>query len=195
MNLLIIGDSFAADWSVKYPDKYGWPNYLAEKYNVTNIAQAGCSEFKIKKQLDSVDLTDYTHCIVSHTSASRIPVERNPLHYQDLLHQNCDFIYADVAESDNSDVQCIKEYYEKFYYDDFYNYVYKLIAADIAAQLNKFKIKSLHMTFFDQSLSFLDSSYYLLFRKFPGTTNHLSSAGNNAVIKNIQNWLDANDTE
>ena len=56
MHLLIIGDSFAADWSVKYADKKGWPNFLAEKYSVTNLAQAGCSEYKIKKQLDSVNL-------------------------------------------------------------------------------------------------------------------------------------------
>ena len=28
-NVLICGDSFAADYSPKYPDKLGWPNLLA----------------------------------------------------------------------------------------------------------------------------------------------------------------------
>ena len=29
-DLLIIGDSFAADYTKKYPDKKGWPNMLAD---------------------------------------------------------------------------------------------------------------------------------------------------------------------
>ena len=51
MKILICGDSFAADWTVKYPGQ-GWPNMLAEIHEVTNLAQAGCSEYKILKQLE-----------------------------------------------------------------------------------------------------------------------------------------------
>ena len=46
-NILIIGDSFAADWTVKYPTVVGWPNLLAKNYNVVNLAQAGAGEYKI----------------------------------------------------------------------------------------------------------------------------------------------------
>ncbi len=42
--LLIAGDSFAADW---LSGESGWPNLLANEYDVTNVAQAVCSEYKI----------------------------------------------------------------------------------------------------------------------------------------------------
>jgi hypothetical protein len=35
MKILIIGDSFAADWSVKYNDYAGWPNLLAQTLVLT----------------------------------------------------------------------------------------------------------------------------------------------------------------
>jgi hypothetical protein len=56
--LLICGDSFAADWTVKVKEK-GWVNLLAQDYKVTNLAQAGCSEYKILKQLQSVNLDKF----------------------------------------------------------------------------------------------------------------------------------------
>jgi len=48
MKILICGDSFAADWTVKYPGQ-GWPNMLAQQHEIVNLAQAGCSEYKIFK--------------------------------------------------------------------------------------------------------------------------------------------------
>ena len=54
MKILILGDSFATDWTSKYPQGKGWPNLLAEKFDVTNLAQAGISEYKILKQIKSV---------------------------------------------------------------------------------------------------------------------------------------------
>ena len=54
MELLIIGDSFSADWSIKYNDYLGWPSLLLEHYQITNLSQAGVGEYKIYKQLLSV---------------------------------------------------------------------------------------------------------------------------------------------
>ena len=48
--LLICGDSFAADWQVKYPQGQGWCNLITQYYHVTNVAQAGCSEYRIYQQ-------------------------------------------------------------------------------------------------------------------------------------------------
>ena len=72
MRVLIAGDSFAADWQVKYPTQAGWPNLLVDKYTVTNIAQAAVSEYKILKQIQSVDLNQYDSIIISHASPNRI---------------------------------------------------------------------------------------------------------------------------
>ena len=47
--ILICGDSFAADWSKKYEGK-GWVNMIENDHVITNIAEAGVSEYKIYKQ-------------------------------------------------------------------------------------------------------------------------------------------------
>ena len=95
--ILIAGDSFAADWTVKYKNQgKGWPNLLAEKHDVKNIAQAGCGEYKIYKQLINENLDDFDCIIVSHTSAYRVHTMYHPIHNNDSLHSNADFIYSDI---------------------------------------------------------------------------------------------------
>ena len=102
LKILIIGDSFAADWSVKYNDYKGWPELLAEQYEVTNIAQAGVCEYKIYKQLLSVkNLNDYDWVIVSHTGSFRVNTLKHPIHSGDKLHKNADLIYTDIDYHSN----------------------------------------------------------------------------------------------
>ena len=55
MKLLLAGDSFAAEW----PGENVWPKLLAKQHDVTNVAQAGVSEYKILKQLHNAELKDY----------------------------------------------------------------------------------------------------------------------------------------
>ena len=62
--ILICGDSFAADWTIKTKTS-GWVNFLKD---TDIIAQAGVGEYKILKQLQSCKLELYTHIIISHTS-------------------------------------------------------------------------------------------------------------------------------
>ena len=90
--ILIAGDSFAADWTVKHIGG-GWVNLLTKDFKVKNVAEAGVSEYKIYKQLLNQNLVDYDHIIVSHTSAYRIPIEEHPIHKDDILHNNCDLIF------------------------------------------------------------------------------------------------------
>ena len=66
--ILICGDSFAADWTIKTKTS-GWVNFLKD---TDIIAQAGVGEYKILKQLQSCNLELYNHIIVSHTSSYRI---------------------------------------------------------------------------------------------------------------------------
>jgi hypothetical protein len=68
MKILLVGDSFGADWTVKYSNNYGWPNMLASKYVLDNRCLAGSSEYKIRNQLVKHLTDDITHCIVVHTS-------------------------------------------------------------------------------------------------------------------------------
>ena len=108
MNILIVGDSFAADWTVKYKG-IGWPNMLSKRHNVTNLAQAGCSEYKIYKQLLSVNLDDFDYIIASHTSPYRIYVTEHPVHSMDKLHNDCDLIYTDLKEHSKRDKKLLPD--------------------------------------------------------------------------------------
>ena len=96
MRILVVGDSFAADWSVKYKDVVGWPNLLAKHHTVTNLAQSGVSEYKIYKQLSSVNLDLFNLVIVVHTSPYRVVTRNHPVHYNDCLHSNADLLFSDI---------------------------------------------------------------------------------------------------
>jgi hypothetical protein len=80
MKILVVGDSFAADWTVKYPCGKGWVNLLAEHHDVTNLAQAGCCEYRILKQLkENYIAGHFDAVIVSHTSPYRLYTRKNPI--------------------------------------------------------------------------------------------------------------------
>lgn len=179
MKILIAGDSFAANWFGDYP---GWVDLLAKNYQVTNLAQAGCSEYKIRQQLEC-NLKKYNSIIVCHTSNSRIPVEHNPLHKNDLLHKNCDFLYSDVKGR----ISSMTEFYEKYYHHDFWEYTYNLIVNDIVEYT--LGHNALHITFFDHKHQLIDINLHTVFKKHPGTVNHLSDKGNQIVYNKVLNWI------
>jgi len=186
--IIVFGDSFAADWTVLH-SVVGWPNMLGQEYTVENYAQAGCSEYKIRQQLRSTDVKQHTHAIVAHTSKSRLPVEQHPLHQDNTLLQNCDFLYADIKEHNDPRTRCVVEYYENFYHTNFYEYVYDLIVKDIDHVLQQSGIPVLHITFFDHSLPVAHLNYHKLFTKHRGNANHLDKHGNQQVFKDVAAWI------
>ena len=65
-------------------------------YNVTNVSQAGVSEYKILKQVeDHLYSNDFDLVIVCHTSPYRVHTPEHPVHNSGL-HKDCDLIYSDV---------------------------------------------------------------------------------------------------
>lgn len=98
MHILICGDSWAADWSVKYND-LGWPNILQQHHDVTNIAQAGVSQYRICQQLQDIDITKFDVAVCSITSPNRIYSNNNTAHIDDALHSNCDLMFADLEHA------------------------------------------------------------------------------------------------
>lgn len=184
--LLIAGDSFAADWTKKYPDAYGWVNMLSHDFEVTNIAEAGVSEYKIYKQLKSVDINKFDKIIISHTSAYRIPIEEHPIYKNDLLHSNCDLIFSDVKEYlNNSTMKTAYDFYSEIFYADYFVFVNELIFNKI------FSIcpAAIHMTFFDNFYNNNVLKFENIFLKNKGNTNHLSLKGNNIIFEKIKNKL------
>ena len=182
MKILIAGDSFAADWSVKY-DVQGWPNLLAKQFTVTNVAQAGCGEYKILQQLQHQNLNEYDTIIVSHTSPYRIHVAEHPIHKEDRLHYASDFIYSDVVEHQLIDVQ---QYFEKYFDTKYAKGIHTLVCKEIANLTATFN--TVHITHSDWTdlYQFKDLlNFNNVHKKYKGFTNHYSIKGNNLVYKKL----------
>jgi hypothetical protein len=184
--LLIAGDSFAADWTKKYENICGWVNMLESDYDVTNIAQAGVSEYKIYKQLEKIDTTKFDHVIVSHTSAYRIPIIEHPIHKNDLLHNDCDIIYSDAEEHIENDImKTAVDFYGNIFHTEYFCFVNDLIYKEI----KKITPNAIHITFFD---NFYDNNvlkFEDIFLSYKGNVNHLNQLGNELFYNTIKNIL------
>jgi hypothetical protein len=188
MNILISGDSFAADWTVKYPNQKGWPNLLKNQFKIKNVAQAGCSEYKIYRQLENEKLEKYDHIIICHTSPFRIPTIKHPIHCNDVFHKNCDLLYTDIKENleKNPELISICDFFENYF--DFESAIFNhtLICKEIES------ITSLYNTTHIVNIDWKDLyqfrnllSFYKLFQKNRGLMNHYDDNGNEIVYKTI----------
>lgn len=186
--LLICGDSFAADWTVKC-DGTGWVNMLCNDFEVTNIAQAGVSEYKIYKQLISQDLSKFDRIIISHTSFYRIPVKEHPLYLNNKLHKNCDLIYNDLV--DKVDVPLIKvavDFFENLYDLDYAIFIHNLILKEI----DNLSDNLLNITFFDYFGIYKLRNFHQfddVFEKNKGVVNHMDDVGNMIIYNQIKKLL------
>jgi hypothetical protein len=189
--VLILGDSFSSDWTVKYPDQLGWPNMLGNEFDVVNCSQAGVSEYKIWKQLISQELKQYSHIIISHTSPYRIPVEVNPLHKNDILHSACDFIYEDVKASNDPSLESVVEYFEKYFNMEYARFVHQLIIDKEISYLQPFYKNTLHLTKFSEINLPVNHviNFDNLFKKHKGLINHFTMQGNEKMYTDIKNWI------
>lgn len=181
--LLIAGDSFATDWTKKYKNNLGWVNFFENDFLVTNVAQAGVSEYKIFKQIEKINPKNYDEIIISHTSPYRIPIEEHPIHKDDILHNNCDLIYSDIqAHLDNDLMKLASEFYNNFFYFEYFRFTHKLISDEICKKMPY----AHHITFFDD---FYDEKYLKfgdIFKDYAGNINHLSEYGNQIVYKSLK---------
>lgn len=171
----------------------GWPNLLAQVHQVTNLAQAGVSEYRIYQQLQSVkDLTAFDVVIVAHTSPLRVPTRRHPMHYDDSLHKNADLIYSDIVYHAsklknffNRRLHAAREFYRYHYDDEFFEDTYWLFREKINTILADKKVITL-ATFKEcparekYVLDFTD-----LLNTQPGLINHYSEKGNRLVFDTI----------
>jgi hypothetical protein len=196
MQVLIIGDSFAADWTIKYPHGKGWPNLLAESHDVTNLAQAGVGEYKIYKQLNQIEnLAAYKLVIVSHTSPYRVHTRRHPIHSTDVLHSKADLLINDIAFHASrfynffnlavwSSHRFFQDHFDENYFDD----IYCLLVTQIHKKLASTKCLVIKSFICPAQLDvtpaeLIDFSYVQT--QYPGLHNHLNDIGNQKVYEAI----------
>jgi lysophospholipase L1-like esterase len=198
MKILIAGDSFAADWTVKYPGQKGWPNLLAERFDVKNIAQAGVSEYRIYQQIMSVEnLQEYDFCIISHTSPYRSVTRHHPVHALDSLHQHADLMLNDInyhlhtlKGRFNRSLRAAGEYI-KYHYDiEFHETIYNLLKKEIDEKL----LKNNTISIFDLLFKLTDHEQNLnlheLQKQYPGKINHFSTQGNQLIFQKLLEYID-----
>ena len=195
LKVLIIGDSFAADWSVKYKNYKGWPELLNENYNVTNLAQAGVSEYKVYKQLLSVkNLKEYDWVIVSHTGPYRVATKQHPIHSKDPLHSNADLILTDIEHHAskaknifNTSLKAATMFYKHHFDQDFYYTTYCLLREKINEMLKD--SKSIVISNLSDTARFkyeqIVLNYSELWKKERGLVNHFTAKGNRVIYDDL----------
>ncbi len=201
MRVLVFGDSFAADWSQKYYDHYrGWSNMLRKDVTVTNLAQAGVSEYKIYKQLESVKWLDsYDAFIVSHTSPYRVPTRKHPVHSEDLLHYGADLIMSDIdyhaskfKNLFNFSLRSASNFFKYHYDQEYFETTYRLYRKAINDRLSGKKVITLN--FFKDMDDYLETSVVDLSSMLPehsGLINHMSYEGNRLVYEKVMGILES----
>lgn len=191
-NVLICGDSFAADWSSSYPNRPGWPNLLSKEFIITNLAQAGCSEYRIWQQIKSAQLNKFDYIIVSHTSPYRLFVKKHPVHANNTLHCNSDLIYNDIKNhaKSNHQLDSIVNYFENYVDLDYLIDIHYLICQEIDQLTAAYPV--LHLTNMNWH-KFYQFTPTITFEKFysadPDAINHYSDRDNYIIYEQLRDYL------
>jgi hypothetical protein len=192
IKILILGDSFAADWSAKYLQAQGWPNLLANRFEVTNLAQAGVGEYKILKQTRSVpNLGVFDLAIISHTSPYRVHTRQHPVHHDDILHKNSDLCISDIAyhsdlikETFNFPLKSANRFFLDHFDQEYQETIYQLIKQQIHQYLKNIRTIVIHNSIslldYPDSVEILDITS--IEKSNPGLHNHLDDKGNFQVF-------------
>jgi len=186
MKVLLLGDSWAADWNTKYSDYLGWPNILKQHHQVTNVAQAGVSQYRICKQIEQVDINDFDIAICSITSPNRIYSKNNTAHIDDVLHSNCDLMFADLeyawdngntTEQTESALSFFKHHWDKEHAD----FVHQLLVDWCYNKLSAIPVIGTSNITDNDNFTNKWPKYVNgvdVFLQNPGTVNHMNEKGN-----------------
>lgn len=185
MRILIAGDSFSTKSSA---DPFSWMELLGSRHHVTNLSQAGVGEYKILKQLSSVDVNSFDLVIVSHTSPSRLHTASHPIHKVGF-HKDCDLILNDLIEHRqpfNTSLTAAKNFF-KFHYDDNYQIdIYKLIRSQINNLISIPYISLSHIDIVNKlAVEQCNIDFTELWKTERGTINHYTDSGNKQIFKTI----------
>lgn len=188
--ILIAGDSFSTVW----PDGgAGWVDLLARDYDVVNLSEAGIGEYKILKQIESVNTSSFDFVIVSHTSPSRIHTRNHPLH-KTGFRKNCDLILNDLDGHFNpfNLNLLVSKLFFRYHYDDEYQIdVYNLIREKIKSLINTKYISISHVDIAaDLAIEQSHIDFSTLWSKERGYVNHYTDAGNKSVYNTIKEIIE-----
>lgn len=193
-NILICGDSFAIDYkkyNVEIPHK-GWPNYLADKHNVTNLATPGVGQWKIWKQVESANLENFDIVLVSIGSPNRVHCRTHPVHKQGMFMES-DLAWMDIDRSSwlNKALTTAKNWFVYFYDQQYQNELYEMITDKI---INHIKHKKYILVGHNESRTLdTDSENFIncndLWNNERGKVNHYNHKAALQIVKRIEKHL------
>ena len=196
MNILLVGDSWTADWTEKSKEFSGWPTLLSNQYNVTNLSKAGVSQYRICKQLEKENLENYDLIICSITSPNRLYSKYN-LHKENNFHNECDLIFQDIEsaiiEGNNStELKTALNFFIEHWDKDYADFVHKLKVEWCYNKLTNYN--TIYTSIINESKNFLPKEAKFLdgfeiFETYPGPINHLSEEGNTIFFNNLKELL------
>jgi len=162
---------------------------LAKDFNITNLSEAGVGEYKIMKQITSVNTSQFDITIVSHTSPSRIHTPNHPIHKTNL-HKNCDLIYTDIENRNdwfNENLKISKKFFE-YHYDDQYQIdVYTLIRKEIKNCIKNRYISISHIPLVAKlSIENTHIDFSDLWTHNRGQINHYNENGNKLIFEKLK---------
>jgi len=186
MKVLLCGDSFSADYTLKDKESNGWPTLLSKDVDLTNVARAGASEYRIWRQLKDNINESYDTIIVSHTSPYRIYVDKHPIHSDDPLHSECDLIYNDIK---GRGLTYIENWFENCFSDEHARDMHQLLMLDIDRICLNHKI--IHIGHLDISApsNFNFVNFQHIWKSNPGSINHYNQLGNQSVYLKLRDII------
>ena len=195
MNVLIMGDSWAADWSEQYSEYLGWPGIIAEQLSVTNIAQAGVSQYSIYRQFEHQDLDQYDRIIISITSPYRLYTPQHP-HHKTGLHRNADLIYADCEyhasqHPDNESVVTAANFFKHHFDTEYAEQLHQIWVDKCLNQLDP--DRTIVTSNIQYNREYVVGQVYVdgypVWQSYPGKINHLNAEGNQIFAQNLLQLL------
>jgi hypothetical protein len=195
--ILICGDSFSADYQKLNKNLVGWPNLLAQEYTVTNLSNAGCSQYRILRSIQTSSLTEFDGIIICHTSPYRVYIKEHPIFKNNLFYENSDLIFSDVeyhlSKKNNKILKTAKDYFECIFDDEYYREIYFLMQNEI---INLTQSKPcLHLKPFDVESPVKFKHSIDLSRSYeisPNSANHYNDIDNKKIFTIIKNWIENN---
>jgi len=192
MNILLCGDSYSTEQNL---GTTSWIDRLRADYDITNVSQAGVSEYKILKQVeDHLYSNDFDLVIVCHTSPYRVHTPDHPVH-RDGLHKDCDLIYSDIeyhnSKKHTPSLTAALGYFAHHFDPEYYDTIYGLLRQEITQNVMLWNVPLINVDFFPGN-SGLDLSDLPV--SHPGQPNHMSESGHKIVYEKISkeiNNLDA----
>lgn len=183
--ILICGDSFAAS---DHPDS--WVSLLRQDYEVENLSQAGVSEYKIWRQLTSMDPYQFDMVIICHTDPHRVHTRKHPIHKTEL-HKDCDLLWSDIAYHGthlarwfNRSLDAAVGYFIHHFDEEYYDDVYGLLVLNMRQEL------SMHKNVIEMSGCWEDDfGLFKIAKENPGKINHMSPDGNRLVFQKVRDII------